>query len=201
MAKKWQRNKTCNPMIGVSAYWRVNKYTGYSKCTKRSTVFHKVKAAFSKLRFVCPSGYISPICDLNDPDNKRGVNCILEEHTKNAINLLNSIRPELHKRAVAHRCFDATIKAHMTETEIVSFCQTNYAIQDPARIRNDLRNLEVLTFSNPEWGVRVAQTEKNDGAVVEENLAKNMVRIFYSRLTENGTHSIISLTFLSRRVY
>lgn len=109
----------------------------------------------------------------------------MDEHTQNAINLLNSIRPELRKRAVAHRCFDATIKPHMTETEIVTFCQTNYGIKDPAMIRNDLRNLEVMTFSNPEWGVRVAQTEKNDGAVAEENLAKNMVRMFYRKVIGN----------------
>lgn len=120
-------------------------------------------------------GFTSPVCDLKDPQVKRGINCIIGDQVQNAINLLNSIRPELLKRSVAHRCFDPTIKPQMTEAEIITFCRSNYGIKEETMIKNDLRNLEVMTFSNPEWGLSVAQTEKNDGAVIEENLAKNMV--------------------------
>ncbi|XP_066255672.1 uncharacterized protein [Euwallacea similis] len=127
------------------------------------------------------SGFISPICDFDDPEVKRGVNCIPQDETQNAINLLNSIKSELHKRAVAHRCFDSTIKPQMTELEIVSFCQTNYAIKDAVMIRRDLKNLEVMTFVNPEWGIVVAQTEKNDGAIVLEDVVKNMEQVVFNQ--------------------
>ncbi|CAG9770188.1 unnamed protein product [Ceutorhynchus assimilis] len=138
------------------------------------------------------SGYISPICNFHDPQNKKGINCINEDQVQNAINLLNSIRPELHKKAVAHRCVDPTIKPQMSEAEIVSFCQSNYGIKDAVMIRNDLKNLEVLLFSNPGWGVRLAQTENNDVAVTEDNLAKNMETAIF-----NLDKKVTSLVFLN----
>lgn len=34
-----------------------------------------------------------------------------------------------------------------------------------------------MTFNNPEWGLNVAQTQDNNGAVTEKDIAKNMVSI------------------------
>ncbi|KAL1502130.1 hypothetical protein ABEB36_007322 [Hypothenemus hampei] len=130
---------------------------------------------------VVTSGYLSPICD--DSLNIAGINCVNKEHIQNAINLLESIHPELKKRAVAHRCFDLSIKPQMTETEIVAFCQTNYGIKDAEMIRKDLHNLEVMTFVNPEWGLHVAQMEKNDGAVTEANILTSMEGMVPNKIT------------------
>ncbi|XP_050305727.1 LEM protein 2-like isoform X2 [Anthonomus grandis grandis] len=129
---------------------------------------------------VITSGYKTPLCYPHDPLHKKGVNCVTEEKAQNAVFLLNSIRPELEKRAVAHKCFDPKIKSHMTEPEIVTFCQTNYAIKDPYTIREDLRNLEVMIFANPAWGLAVAQTDDNNGAVGEQDLAKNMEQVIFN---------------------
>lgn len=63
----------------------------------------------------------------------------------------------------------------MSEAEIVTFCLTNYAIKNAAKIKNDLRNLEVMVFLNPHWKIGVAQTDTYEGAVTEENIVKNMV--------------------------
>ncbi|XP_060533483.1 inner nuclear membrane protein Man1-like isoform X2 [Cylas formicarius] len=129
---------------------------------------------------IVTSGYITPACHLGDPQSKKGVNCVHEDDVKNVLNLLNVLRPELLKRAVAHRCFDPKIKPHMTEAEIVTYCQTNFGIKDAYMIKNDLRNLEIMIFFNPEWGVSVVQTESNDGGVFEENAAKNMEQVVFN---------------------
>lgn len=60
---------------------------------------------------------------------KKGVNCLSEDDVRDAMNLLNAIKPELHKRSVANKCFDVKLKAHMTESEIISFCMSNFALK------------------------------------------------------------------------
>lgn len=137
---------------------------------------------------VVTSGFVTPIC--TPFRNKIGFNCINPEDAQDAVNLLNSIKPELQKRSVASRCFDSTIKPQMTESEIVTFCQTNYAIDDINIIMNDLRNLELMIFSNPEWGVSIAQTENNNGPVSEDNVVKNMEQVL-SKIDSEVTSLII----------
>ncbi|KAJ8984109.1 hypothetical protein NQ317_017318 [Molorchus minor] len=137
---------------------------------------------------VVPSGLVIPHCVLSDPHSKKGVNCLIEEDVSTAIHLLNVIKPELQKKAIANECFDATLKPHMTEAEIVTFCKTNFAIRDEKQIRNDLRNLEILCFDNPDWGINIVQTENNNGFVSEENIAKNMEQLVF-----NHQHKITSL--------
>nr|XP_023018775.1 inner nuclear membrane protein Man1 [Leptinotarsa decemlineata] len=90
-----------------------------------------------------------------------------------------ALKPELQKRAIANKCFDKTLKPHMTSSEIVNFCVSNYAIQDPMQIRSDLHNLEILIFNNPDWGIRVAQTENNNGLISEADIAKDMEQVIF----------------------
>lgn len=90
----------------------------------------------------------------------------------------------------------------MTESEIINFCMTNYNVmvgknnvscnkllflkiillQNEPKIRQDLRNLEILTFNNPEWGISVVQKEDNSGIVTEDDIAKSMVSILKSNV-------------------
>lgn len=70
-----------------------------------------------------------PNCDISDITTKKGINCIFEDDALTAIHLLNVIKPELQKRAIANKCFDMTLKPHMTEAEIVTFCKTNFGIK------------------------------------------------------------------------
>ncbi|XP_076257147.1 uncharacterized protein LOC143194338 isoform X1 [Rhynchophorus ferrugineus] len=115
-------------------------------------------------------GYNIPLCSHNEHTK----NCIKNDDVQNAIDLLTVIKPELHKRSVAHRCHDATIKPQMIEAEVISFCVMNYAIKDDIAVKNDLRNLEIMIFANPEWGISIAQTEDNNGAVFEGNVVKDI---------------------------
>ncbi|XP_019769526.1 inner nuclear membrane protein Man1 isoform X2 [Dendroctonus ponderosae] len=129
---------------------------------------------------VVSSGYISPICDPEEIESKKGVHCLLKDHVQSAINLLNVLRPELQKKSLAYHCTDPTIKPQMTEAEIVKFCLTNYAVNNAAKIKNDLRNLEVMIFLNPEWKIDVAQTDTNEGAATKENIVKNMEQVLFN---------------------
>ncbi|CAH1141268.1 unnamed protein product [Phyllotreta striolata] len=133
---------------------------------------------------VISSDYIVPQCIINDPTSKKFVNCVPEENVSTALHLLNVIKPELHKRALAHKCFDPTIKPQMTESEIINFCLTNFAIKDHVQIKKDLNNLLIMTFNNPEWGLSVAQTEDNNGAVTEKDLPKNMEQVIFNLETK-----------------
>lgn len=74
-------------------------------------------------------GSIIPHCVHTDERAKKGVNCISEEDVIDAVYLLNAIKPELHKRSVANKCFDPKLKAHMTESEVINFCLTNFGIK------------------------------------------------------------------------
>lgn len=125
-------------------------------------------------------GYTVPYCVKTDANSKPGVNCVSEFDVTNAIHLLNVLRPELNKRAVANTCFDQKIKAHMTEAEIITFCKSNFGIQDEKQIKNDLKNLQILTFANPDWGLRVVQTENNNGIVTLEDAAKSMEQVVFN---------------------
>ncbi|XP_074040272.1 LEM domain-containing inner nuclear membrane protein MAN1 isoform X2 [Leptinotarsa decemlineata] len=123
--------------------------------------------------------YVIPYCIPNDTNFKKGVNCIFESDVTTALELLIALKPELQKRAIANKCFDKTLKPHMTSSEIVNFCVSNYAIQDPMQIRSDLHNLEILIFNNPDWGIRIAQTENNNGLISEADIAKDMEQVIF----------------------
>ncbi|XP_056630217.1 uncharacterized protein LOC130440859 isoform X2 [Diorhabda sublineata] len=140
---------------------------------------------------VIPSDYNVPHCVNDDPKSKKMVNCVSENDVYTAIHLLNVIKPELTKRAVAHTCFDPKIKPQMTDYEIISFCLTNYAIKDHEQIKNDLRNLFILTFKNPQWNLHVAQTEDNTGVVNEKDFSKNMEQVIFNQ--DKKTTSLIML--------
>ncbi|CAH1155497.1 unnamed protein product [Phaedon cochleariae] len=141
---------------------------------------------------VIPSDYVIPKCIRNDATTKKGVNCLEDDDIKNAIDLLMVLKPELQKRAIANKCFDITLKPHMTESEIINFCVTNFALNDAEQIRGDLRNLEILTFNNPQWGLNVVQTEDNNGLVSETDVAKNMEQVVFNY--ENKVTSLVMLS-------
>ncbi|XP_018561720.1 inner nuclear membrane protein Man1 [Anoplophora glabripennis] len=133
---------------------------------------------------VIPAGINIPRCDSTDITSKKGINCVFEDDVVTAIHLLNVVKPELQKRAIANRCFDMKLKAHMTEPEIVTFCKTNFGIKDEHQIRTDLRNLEILSFYNPDWNINVAQTENNNGLVSESDIAENMEKVVFNYRTK-----------------
>ncbi|KAJ8964210.1 hypothetical protein NQ314_005039 [Rhamnusium bicolor] len=55
-----------------------------------------------------------------------------------------------------------------------------HLLNDEYQIRNDLKNLEILSFSNPDWNINVAQTENNNGLVNEDDIAKNMEQVIFN---------------------
>ncbi|KAJ8921167.1 hypothetical protein NQ315_013639 [Exocentrus adspersus] len=141
---------------------------------------------------VIPAGINIPRCETSDITKKKGINCVFEDDVITAIHLLNVVKPELQKRAVANKCFDMALKPHMTESEIINFCMTNFAIKDEHQIISDLKNLEILTFTNPDWKISVVQAENNNGLVSEADVVQNMEQVIF-----NHEAKITSLVMLN----
>lgn len=74
-------------------------------------------------------GFVKATCSDTDASAKPGVNCVRSEDIESAVHLLQVLKPELHKRSVANKCFDMKIKAHMSEDEIISHCINNFALR------------------------------------------------------------------------
>ncbi|XP_049825113.1 inner nuclear membrane protein Man1 isoform X3 [Aethina tumida] len=128
---------------------------------------------------IVPAGTTLPLCK-HDVSNKRGVNCIIEDDVEDAINLLNVLRPELNARAVNNKCHDNSIRSHMSEDEVVSFCTTKFGIQDKIKVRRDLRNVEILSYVNKHWNIRVAQTLQDNDVITEKDLPSNMEEVIFN---------------------
>lgn len=58
---------------------------------------------------------------------KRGVNCLIDDDVVGAINMQKVLKTQLEKLAIAAKCFDATTKPFMTESEAIQFVYNNYA--------------------------------------------------------------------------
>uniref|UniRef100_A0A1E1WLP0 LEM domain-containing protein n=1 Tax=Pectinophora gossypiella TaxID=13191 RepID=A0A1E1WLP0_PECGO len=98
-----------------------------------------------------------PICQLNIPGNRPGINCVPKEQVTYAKDLLKVIHPELTSRAAAFKCGKPGIVPYLTEREIIDIASARADTVDVSQCRTDLNNLEVLLVNNPRWGLSVVE--------------------------------------------
>ncbi|XP_050679674.1 inner nuclear membrane protein Man1-like [Leptidea sinapis] len=98
-----------------------------------------------------------PICQLNIPGNRPGINCVPKQQVSLAKNLLTIIHPELTSRAAAYKCGKPGAVPYMTESEIIDMARAKANFFDITQCRTDLNNLQVLLVHNPRWGINVVQ--------------------------------------------
>ncbi|CAG4914525.1 unnamed protein product [Colias eurytheme] len=100
---------------------------------------------------------VIPICQLNIPGNRPGINCVPKEQVSYAKDLLKVIHPELTTRAAAYKCNKPGVMPYMTEREILDIASARAEAVDISQCRMDLNNLQVLLIHNPRWGINVVQ--------------------------------------------
>lgn len=100
---------------------------------------------------------VIPICQLNIPGNRPGINCVPKEQVSYAKDLLKVIHPELTARVAAYKCGKPGAMPYMTEREILDIASARADTVDVSQCRTDLNNLEVLLIHNPRWGLSVVQ--------------------------------------------
>ncbi|KAI5638696.1 LEM domain-containing protein [Phthorimaea operculella] len=100
---------------------------------------------------------VIPICQLNIPGNRPGINCVPKEQVSYAKDLLKVIHPELTVRAAAYKCSKPGAVPYLTEREIIDIASAKADTVDVSQCRTDLNNLEVLIVNNPRWGLSVIQ--------------------------------------------
>lgn len=98
-----------------------------------------------------------PICQLNIPGNRPGINCVPREHVSYAKDLLKVIHPELTARIASYKCGKPGAMPHLTEKEIIDIASAKAETVDISQCRTDLNNLQVLIVNNPRWGLSVVQ--------------------------------------------
>ncbi|XP_063824415.1 inner nuclear membrane protein Man1-like isoform X1 [Ostrinia nubilalis] len=98
-----------------------------------------------------------PICQLNIPGNRPGINCVPKEQVSYAKDLLKVIHPELTSRAAAFKCSKPGALPYLTEREIIDIANAKAGSVDISQCRTDLNNLQVLIVNNPRWGLSVVQ--------------------------------------------
>ncbi|GBP76724.1 Inner nuclear membrane protein Man1 [Eumeta japonica] len=96
-----------------------------------------------------------PICQLNIPSNKPGVNCVIKEQVNYAKDLLKILYPELAKKIAAFQCGKSGAVPYLTDREILDLACTRTDSVDLSQCRDDLNNLQVLIVNNPHWGLNV----------------------------------------------
>lgn len=99
---------------------------------------------------------VIPICQLNIPGNRPGINCVPKEQVSYAKDLMKVIHPEITARTAAYKCNQPDALPYLTEKEILDIA-SNKAMTDISQCRTDLNNLEVLLINNPRWGLQVVQ--------------------------------------------
>lgn len=100
---------------------------------------------------------VLPICQLNIPGNRPGINCVPREQISYAKDLMKVIHPELTTRVAAYQCGKPGVLPYLTEREILDIASTRAETTDISQCRMDLNNLEVLLVNNPRWGLSVVQ--------------------------------------------
>ncbi|KAM3958529.1 inner nuclear membrane protein Man1 [Aphomia sociella] len=100
---------------------------------------------------------IIPLCQLNIPGNRPGINCVPKEQVSYAKDLLKVIHPELTARAAAYKCNQPNAVPYLTEREILDIANSKAETVDISQCRTDLNNLQVLLVNNPRWGLSVVQ--------------------------------------------
>ncbi|CAK1599141.1 unnamed protein product [Parnassius mnemosyne] len=104
---------------------------------------------------------VIPICQLNIPGNRPGINCVPREHVSYAKDLLKVIHPELTSRIAAYKCGKPGALPYLTEKEIIDFASARAETVDISQCRTDLNNLQVLIVNNPRWGLSVVQLKSS----------------------------------------
>lgn len=100
---------------------------------------------------------VIPICQLNIPGNRPGINCVPKEQVSYAKDLLKVIHPELTSRIASYKCGQPGAMPYMTEREIIDIASAKAETADVSQCRTDLNNLQVLIINNPRWGLKVVQ--------------------------------------------
>ncbi|XP_053603506.1 inner nuclear membrane protein Man1 [Plodia interpunctella] len=100
---------------------------------------------------------VIPICQLNIPGNRPGINCVPREQVSYAKDLLKVIHPELTTRAAAFKCGKPGALPYLTEREILDIASSKADTVDISQCRTDLNNLQVLLLHNPRWGLSVVK--------------------------------------------
>ncbi|KAJ8733094.1 hypothetical protein PYW08_001392 [Mythimna loreyi] len=100
---------------------------------------------------------VIPICQLNIPGNRPGINCVPKEQVSYAKDLLKVIHPELTSRIAAYKCGQPGTLPYLTEREIIDIASAKAETADVSQCRTDLNNLQVLLINNPRWGLNVVQ--------------------------------------------
>ncbi|XP_068631173.1 inner nuclear membrane protein Man1-like [Battus philenor] len=98
-----------------------------------------------------------PICQLNIPGNRPGINCVPREHVSYAKDLMKVIHPELTSRIALYKCGKPGAYPYLTEKEIIDIASIRAETVDISQCRTDLNNLQVLIVNNPRWGLSVVQ--------------------------------------------
>lgn len=100
---------------------------------------------------------VIPICHLNIPGNRPGINCVPKEQVSYAKDLLKVIHPELTTRIASYKCGQPGAMPYLTEREILDIARSKADSTDVSQCRTDLNNLQVLLINNPRWGLNVVQ--------------------------------------------
>lgn len=100
---------------------------------------------------------VIPICQLNIPGNRPGINCVPREQVSYAKNLLKVIHPELMLKVASYKCGQPGSLPYLTEREILDLASSKAEGADISQCRTDLNNLQVLLINNPRWGLSVVQ--------------------------------------------
>ncbi|KAG6450158.1 hypothetical protein O3G_MSEX006418 [Manduca sexta] len=98
---------------------------------------------------------VIPICQLNIPGNRPGINCVPKEQVSYAKDLLKVIHPELTTRTASYKCGQPGVYPYLTENDILNIASSKAETSDISQCRTDLNNLQVLLINNPQWGLRV----------------------------------------------
>ncbi|KAK9753955.1 Man1-Src1p-C-terminal domain [Popillia japonica] len=106
-------------------------------------------------------------CD-KAPGYKPGVNCIHLSQLRDAVRVYEIIKSELVKRSIDHRCISSSVKPYMTEQEIVEHINRNP--NDFVHIHNSLRDMELLTLTNPQWETALVRisNDRMTGAPIKD---------------------------------
>ncbi|KAJ0178612.1 hypothetical protein K1T71_005387 [Dendrolimus kikuchii] len=100
---------------------------------------------------------VIPICDLQIPRNRPGINCVPKEQVSYAKDLMKLIHPEITARTAAYKCNQPGALPYLTEREILDIATAKAMTTDVSQCRTDLNNLQVLLIHNPRWGLNVVQ--------------------------------------------
>lgn len=78
---------------------------------------------------------------------------------RDAVKLYEILKPELLKRAIDHRCLNSNIKPYLTENEVLTYIEETSS-ESMDRLKA-LRNMEILTLSNPQWETSLYKIEND----------------------------------------